>query len=305
MTGKMSDDVATPARVLSTLSGNQYFRLYDADEATVANQNKVMSRSSLLTWVKGTLGAAFGQCRLTKVSTNLVLAPFAGNLLTINSVPATIPDAGVALAPTGLTPATFYYIYATASAGAVDALEASATGPTAQVGTGIQVKTGDSTRTLVGAAYIDTGPAFADTNGKLWVLSYFNRRRKASRTAFTTDRTSTSNTIGEVNTEIRNQFISWADEIVDVSMGAQPRASAAPNQIVSAISIDSPSAQWDDDCLSYASASGVFFPAFQRSAKSGLTEAANHYATVLGRAVAGGFTATWDGRTTIKVMING
>lgn len=155
-----------------------------------------------------------GQCRMTLSGTKLVLTPYMGNRLTINGVPQIIPDAGISLAASN-TAATFVYIYAYMNSGTMT-LEMSTTVPTAQTGTCIQQKTGDPTRTLVGAAYTDTGGAWADTEGKLWVLSYFNRKPKTSRYApgggTYTFATATIST--EISANFRNQFITWGDEYV-------------------------------------------------------------------------------------------
>ncbi|MGB1026045.1 MAG: phage tail protein, partial [Rhodospirillaceae bacterium] len=53
-----------------------------------------------------------GQCRLVLDGANLRLIPVDGNKLTVNGIARTIPAAGIALAPTGLSPNTTYYIYA-------------------------------------------------------------------------------------------------------------------------------------------------------------------------------------------------
>src|SRR6202022_3277170 len=117
-----------------------------------------------------------GQCRLTLSGSNLLLSPRNGNKLIINGWHEVVPDAGVTLAPTGLTAGTFYYIYAFMNVGSMT-LEASTTTHPTQAGTGGELKSGDATRTLVGAAFTDTGPAWADTFAKCWVLSWFNRFR--------------------------------------------------------------------------------------------------------------------------------
>ena len=158
---------------------------------------------------------AMGQCRLAKSGANIVLSPFRGNLLTIAGVLCTVPDAGVSLAPTGLTAGTLYYIYATQSAGAVNALEASTTAyaiDTTAGNKGVAVKTGDNTRTLVGMVRPITGPAFADSLSQRFVRSWFNRVKPNMVGSFSANRTTTSTTFAELNSEIRTEFLIWADE---------------------------------------------------------------------------------------------
>lgn len=157
-----------------------------------------------------------GQCRLTLNGSNLLLSPYMGNVLTVNGLPREIPAAGISLAASN-TANTFVYIYAYMSTVTTMALELSTTGYSFNTALGINVKSTDASRTLVGAAYTDTGGAWADTDGKLWVLSFFNRKRKTSKvnpnigSTYNTFATVTVST--EVNTLYRNQFISWADEV--------------------------------------------------------------------------------------------
>lgn len=177
-----------------------------------------------------------GQCQLTKSGASLLLSPFGGNLLTVDGVPCRIPDAGVSLAASN-SAATFVYIYALAINGAVTSLEMSTTVPALQVGSGVQQKTGDSTRTLVGAAYTDAGGAWADTNGKLWVISYFNRRTKVSKTTITTSLNTSTVTYLEVDTALRNNYISWLDETVIFNSKLVYQAPAA-SQVFSQVVVD-------------------------------------------------------------------
>jgi hypothetical protein len=51
-----------------------------------------------------------GQCQLTKSGSNLLLSPFRGNRLTINSALETVPDAGVTLSTGGLSATTLLHL---------------------------------------------------------------------------------------------------------------------------------------------------------------------------------------------------
>lgn len=205
----------------------------DADLTAIAalsGTNNIYYRSAANTWSSVTIGAGltfsagtlntattatgiFGQCRLAKDGSNLKLSPFNGNLLTINGTPETIPSAGVSLAPTSLTPGTLYYIYAFMS-GATMTLEASATARATDTTTGVEIKSGDATRTLVGLARPITGPAWQDAAAQRFVLSWFNRVDLGVYAQFTADRTVTGAPFTEVNTEIRNEFLTWSNEPV-------------------------------------------------------------------------------------------
>lgn len=113
----------------------------------------------------------FGQCVLTKSGTSLKLAPANGNLLTINGVPQVVPSAGITLAPPA-TNNTSYYIYAYMNSGTMT-LEASTTANVTDSTTGMEVKSGDATRTLVGLART-VSSAWVDTDALRYVRSWFN-----------------------------------------------------------------------------------------------------------------------------------
>lgn len=79
-------------------------------------------------------------------------------------VPYQVPTAGVTASIGPLTPATLYYFYLSNSAATntpyVGLIEASTTAPTSAVPGGYFVKTGDSTRVLIGTATTDGGGNF-------------------------------------------------------------------------------------------------------------------------------------------------
>jgi hypothetical protein len=109
-----------------------------------------------------------------------------------------------------------YFIYAADadSDGILDTLEASQTQPTDDATHGHKVKTGDSTRSLVGIAVSFAGAAWEDDSTKIGVLSYFNRKAKSARNGLSVSRTTNAlypNRI-EVNKEIRVYHLSWGDD---------------------------------------------------------------------------------------------
>ena len=168
-----------------------------------------------------------GQCRFVKFGSNLLLQPFLGNGLTINGVVQKIPAAGVSLAPTG-TPLTLYYIYAY-MVGTVMTLEASATGHSTDTTTGVEIKTGDVTRTLVGMARPIAGPAWQDAIAQRFVVSWFNRRPNSTLGVYTADRTTPTSEVSftELASEIRNEFLSWSGVTVTTSLTGHASSSPA------------------------------------------------------------------------------
>lgn len=259
---------------------------------TNVNPGKVLGGSFAAGGVAGNVAEQIlplGQVRLTKSGSNLLLSPYNGNLLMINSKLYAISSSGITLAVGG-SAATFYYIYCYDNSGTLT-LEQSTTAPATQTTTGIKIKNGDATRTLVGAAYTDTGPAWADTDGKLWVISHFNRKAKRSVSVFVGDKTSTSASYGEISSDLRNQFISWNDEYTTYQFVGSVTNSGA-NTNTTGISVDSTTAV-DVEVTSGSSSN------YQNASMSGrtqaLTENALHYCTGLGKTTAG--TATWKGST--------
>ena len=225
---------------------------------------------------------AVGQCRLTKVSANLVLAPWNGNILVINGNAEVIPDAGVSLAPTGLTPSTLYYVYAYMS-GATMTLEASTTAPATQAGTGVRIKTGDATRTLVGMVRPITGPAFADTAAQRFVKSWFNPLPTAGSANFTTGRSVSAGTYAEANTEIRNEFLTWAGEVVEAKFAGSWQSSSGVAANYLAIAFDGTKSGGV-----LQSSTATLLPASLATSEA-LTEG-YHYATIVGKVSASNVT---------------
>lgn len=163
----------------------------------------------------GTSQLALAQCRMTLAAGVLKLAPFGGNLLFVNSQNYVIPAAGITINNGTTVLSTVYYIYA-AITGGVMALEASTTGYTIDSTYGFAFKTGDTTRTLVGMAKTTAGNAWADTDGNMLVLSYFNRRRKRTLLGLTSVTTAITSdgALHEIDSNLRNTFMTWADEVV-------------------------------------------------------------------------------------------
>lgn len=171
------------------------------------------------TGATGAAGAgATGQCKLVKSGSSLVLLPFNGRAIKINGQVCTVPNGGVALAPTGLTPGTTYLIYATQSGGVVNALEASTTARTTSTTSGnegTEIKTGDDARSVVGIARVIAGPAWADTAAQRFVASWFNADARDVTGAVDTASTETSGSPVEKTTS-KAEFVAFSHQVVDM-----------------------------------------------------------------------------------------
>ena len=177
------------------------------------------------------------QCRLDKVTNQnkLKLSPYQGNKIVINGNVEEIPSGGVEMTPTSpdtLAVNTDYYVYAFMDSSTMK-LEAKTTVPTMNTsspGVGIQIKTGDATRTLVGMCRLITlnsNPNFEDDPVNRYVISYYNRKR---RTAFLRNATALSSTATYSDSATNDGFVSilgplsyliWSDEIPVFSLNAQ------------------------------------------------------------------------------------
>lgn len=235
-------------------------------------------------YVIGDLYDNHGQCRLAKVSANLVLSPFDGNRILINSGVETIPDAGVSLAPSGLSTNTLYYIYAYMS-GSTMTLEASTTAYAIQTGTGVYTKSGDVTRTLVGMER-----ATGATTWQGLCRSWFHDPGYTAVGAFSTNRTESTSTFTEINSEIQTGFLVWTNEIVNISaQGAM--TNSGTGLYWCALTLDGTTTANSYNAGGGTAGQVVAFG--QTRYASGLSEG-YHYATLVNK-VAGGGTVTYYG----------
>jgi hypothetical protein len=158
-------------------------------------------------------GSTVGQCYLSLSGANLLLSPKDGNNLSIQGVARAIPDAGVTLAATGTAATTFYYIYAYWDTGTTAIkLEFSTTGYATQAGTGVRIKSGDSTRTLVGIWSSAAANAWSTipTEG----ASYFNPRLKTQTYPLQSQTSTASTSFVEIAVPLRLSFITFPEREV-------------------------------------------------------------------------------------------
>lgn len=152
-----------------------------------STSNVSLSTSSISV---NSINLTFPGCgRLNYTDTNTVTyVPYNGNVIKIAGSLYTIPSAGIAGTRTNcyingtagqtLSANTTYYVYAFNNSG-TPTLDFSTTGHSTDTSThnsGVECKSGDNSRTLVGMVYPYSN-AFIDDNRRL-VLSWFNRQQK-------------------------------------------------------------------------------------------------------------------------------
>lgn len=292
-TGSGAGQSGAGSKINFTVAPNVSIGLQMVEDTLQFDDDMLLTTAQQAKGKKNIAVPAIGQCVLTKVSTNLVLSPKNGNMLTVNGVQCTVPDAGVTLAATSLSAGTTYYIYVTASAGVVNALEASTTAhaTSTTVGNkGVEIKSGDDARTLVGMARVITGPAWVDTVTQRFVRSWFNRVTVQTSNKFTATRTTSSATFVEINSEIRNEFLIWSDEAVSASFAGSAYNSSTTGGLNTGISVDGSATPEDGSAYAEPSATNTVQNQACSTTKSGLSEG-YHYLTIIGKVGSG--TGNW------------
>jgi hypothetical protein len=229
-----------------------------------------------------------GQCRLTvSSSTQLRLVPYGGNMIKIAGQIYPIPSGGVNLANGTFANTTFYYIYAFQSAGVVT-LENSTTGhvtDTTAGNIGVEIKSGDASRTLVGAVFTNASAQFQDSDTNRYTLSWFNRQTKRVEAALSGTKTTASTSAVELDTTARVNFLCWADDALRISAnGASFNSTTGTNSTGIGIDGTTVDGVTSNQGTNYGSI-GV------SEVRTGLTENVAHYATMVGFVTTG--TGSW------------
>ncbi|MFJ4349478.1 hypothetical protein ACIPZ5_01105 [Pseudomonas sp. NPDC089428] len=198
--------------------------------------------------------AGHGQCRLVAISaTTIRLTPYDGNNLMINAVTRQIPSAGVSLSNSGMSANTLYYIYAYWTGSAI-ALEFSATGHSTGTN-GVEIKTGDPSRTLVGMVYTSATSQFSDGPTARLVASWFNRRSVGAGLSTGGTLTFTATVSTEISTGVRINFLNWGGEAVDIKLTGQYTNSTSTQSVAVQSYVDS--APYGNLCGSYVVSGGA------------------------------------------------
>jgi hypothetical protein len=187
---------------------------------TFSPSNWVQTGAASSTW--GTITGKPAEVRLKFVNTTTIrLDGIKTGKLSVGGVDRPVPATGPTLPATGLTVATLYYIYAYWTGTAV-ALEASTTTHITHTD-GIEVKSGDPTRTLVGMGMPVTGALWSFSGKAYLVRSYYNRAPVAANQPFGgTYAGMVSTTAIELGGGVEQiRFLAWDDEAALVVLSAQ------------------------------------------------------------------------------------
>lgn len=245
--------------------------------------------------------AVMAQCRLiyTDIET-LTLQRFSGGKLWIEDGLVDIPQGGVTLSNAGLSNTTLYYIYAYDDGGLT--LEASTTAYAFDTAYGHPIKAGDNSRTLVGMARTNGSGQFVSTARQRLVRSWWNRGAAPTEATFSVARSTSSASLTELNSEIRNEVLLWAGEAWALGYaGNAVLTTGAVNAIVSGIAVDSTSSATIVTSTT-AAANNYRYNMSAGGVITGLAEGF-HFATVLGRVTGG--SANWGYQDGVVPTLSG
>jgi hypothetical protein len=212
------DGVATG--ILDGVAGEILILIYDVTTSSFQIANRIAASAANL---------AHGRCYFAASGGNLVLSPVNGNGLIIGNASFPIPAGGLSIPSGNLALNTFTYIYAYMS-GATMALETSTTGHGPSALNGVEVKNGDTSRTLVGAAY--------NTGSQLFAISWFNRKPKQTTAILVPDVSTYTTVWAESDPSIRNRFINWAGDVVHYNGFGSFHADISGGQLACALGFD-------------------------------------------------------------------
>ena len=241
-------------------------------------------------------------------ATQLKAVPWNGNKVMVNGALMSVPSGGLSIANTNihingtagqsLAASTLYYLYVWNSGGNFTE-DFSTTAYATDATTGMTIKSGDATRTLVGMIATNSSSQFS----AILTRSWFNDQGVVSAGHLSTNRTTASGSYVEINSEIRASFLAWTGEIV-TAIATGEQIAPVGGAVYSSIGFNGTTAE---DIFN-STTSNIGNPLSMTFPKSGLTEGLN-YATLLAR-TQGGVTGTWTGaasapeRCTLRVICN-
>lgn len=243
-----------------------------------------------------------GACgRLTYVSaTSIKLVPYQGDRIMVKKSATwnarKIPSAGISAANTSvyvngtagqnLAASTLYYVYLFDLAGVLTA-DFSTTARATDADTGIEIKSGDASRALIGMVRTNASSQFDAT---AMVLSWYGRRRIHRNASFSTTRTTTSTSTVELHSEIRTEFLTWSDESFLADFAGRAQNSSLGAGMNTSITIDGITTIILTVAINAAvanSSANVGFGVMATTAEG------YHYLTIAASVSAG--TGSWDG----------
>jgi hypothetical protein len=249
----------------------------------------------------GSLSAMAGCGRLGYVSaTQIKFAPLNGDSVKIAGLWRAIPASGVSAGNTGvyvggvagqnLAANTTYYVYLFDDSGAL-AIDFSTTAHATDASAGnvgVEIKSGDNSRSLIGMVRTTSAAQFADGPTQRLVLSWFNRRTRQGINNVNGATTASDSSV-ELNSAKRVEFLCWSDEDTSHFMGGYGSNSSAGCGYAFQLDIDGSALAAEPSIMDNGVAGGrtPFSFAVTHTAGEGY-----HYDSFYGRRTGGGGTVT-------------
>ena len=159
---------------------------------------------------------------------------------------------------------------------------------------GVLVKSGAATRRYLGSLYASGSNTTEDSVTNRYLFNYYHQKDRNTLTTFSTDRTTTSTTYVEINSEIRGSFILGVSEDAVFASTSGTSSSSTNDNTVTAIAFDGTTAEGGFETAGFANGNDRSVNQAVSGYKIGLA-AGKHYATVIGKTASG--TATWRSST--------
>jgi hypothetical protein len=305
-----------------TTSGLNLLLTPTAPTATAGtNTTQIATTAFVASAVTGNVDT-YNAGRLTYLSaTALKFAPYGGRFIEINGAVLQIPNAGIAglantsvyvngVAAQNLAANTTYYVYAFNNAGTITAdFRTDGNGhltDTTAGNEGVEVRcstgtTADSTRTLIGLIRTNASSQFVDSYAQRFVRSWFNRKPAATINYFAADRTTSSTTTVEINSEIRNEVLILAGESWLINIAGNISNNTTGARTFAGIGVDNAVGQQSGTYF-HSSSANQAGACSATDLEVSLTEG-YHYSTVVGNASTG--TSTYYGTLNRCVALSG
>jgi hypothetical protein len=153
---------------------------------------------------------------------------------------------------------------------------------------------------FVGLVWEGAAHALADTATQRDVASWYNRKIKTCVNKYTADRTTTSTSYVELNSEIECEFVTFGDDDVAWSLTGSIKNNTSSDGTAVTAGFDGTTPETEETAIINAVGSLITVPASAHGSKTGLSEG-KHYITLLGKAITGG-TSTVFGTTPVTSL---
>jgi len=172
---------------------------------------------------------------------------------------------------------------------------------------GVEVQSGNTARTLVGMAYIDASHNLNATATKQDVASWENRQQNKCISTYSTDRTTSSTSYAEPNSEIECEFVSWGAPATP-GLPVPTTAFAASGMAANGTGGDGWNVGAGFDSTSTAQTEktgsnngGTTQLPFALSGAASLSEG-KHFVTLLAKSITGGTTTVYSSATSLEAL---